>query len=242
MRTNQPTQTSGGPLGVPLSSVELLYSAKHNGLYIYTSRLLKNLWKKELVTIKKGPNDSYLGFDTPLTIDLLISVQGNLQALNRFLMQYPKFTAAPTPDARPSQGDHEAWKLEQQSFANIHELIRLTIEAIAFLSLLIDFRISNVAKSLSNSEKSDLCGMTFETLVVTKKGKEIAKSLMTSLVNGQIAKELGVEGIISSLKQRCPSICEGSDVILYKGMEHLRNAKSFVNQGTFGQHLNEALQ
>jgi nuclear pore complex protein Nup155 len=203
---------------------------------------MKNLWKKELVAVKKGPNDSFLVFDTLLTIDLLISVQGNLQALNRFLMQYPKFTAPPTPDARPSHGDHEAWKLEQQSFANIHELIRLSIEAIAFLSLLIDFRISDVAKSLSNSEKADLCGVTFETLVVTNKGKEVAKLLMTALVNGQIAKELGVEGIISSLQQRCPSICESSDVILYKGMEHLRNAKSFVNQGSFGQHLNEALQ
>ena len=225
-----------------MSSVELYFSAKHNGLYIYTSRLLKSIWKKELVIVKKGPNDSFLVFDTPLAIDLLVSVQGNLQALDRFLKQYPKFTAPPTPDARPSQGDHEAWKLEQQSFANIHELIRLSIEAIAFLSLLIDFKISNVAKSLSTSQKADLCGLTYEMLVVSSKGKEVAKALMTSLVNGQIAKELGVEGIISSLQQRCPSICESSDVILYKGMEHLRNAKSFVNQGSFGQHLNEALQ
>lgn len=156
--------------------------------------------------------------------------------------RYPKFTAPPTPDTRPPQGDHEAWKIEQQSFANIHELILRSIEAIAFLSILIDFRISQVSKSLTAQERMDLSGMTFELLVVSNKGKQVAKTLMTALVNSQINKELGVEGIISSLQQRCPSICESSDVILYKGMEHLRSAKSFSGQGTTGQDLHEALR
>jgi nuclear pore complex protein Nup155 len=84
--------------------------------------------------------------------------------------------------------------------------------------------------------------MNFEMLVTTPKGKEIAKSLMSALVNNHINKELGVESIILSLQQRCSSICESNDVVLYKGLEHLQNAKSIGNQGSAGQHLQESLR
>jgi nuclear pore complex protein Nup155 len=151
-------------------------------------------------------------------------------------------TAPPTPDSRPTNGDHEAWKCEQESFWNINELVLLSIEAIAFLSILIDFKISNIAKLMSGHDILELKQMTFETLVVTPKGKDIAKSLMTALVNTQINNELGVESVIDSLKQRCPSICESNDVVLYQGLEQLRNARSFSSQTSASNSLQEALR
>jgi nuclear pore complex protein Nup155 len=165
-----------------------------------------------------------------------------LQALDRFLKQYPKLTAPPTPDTRPTHGDHEAWKVEQQSFANLHELVSRSIEAIAFLSILIDFRLSTIAQGLKEHDQKELKGLSFEMLVTTAKGREVAKALMTALVNNHINKELGVESVILSLQQRCATICESNDVILYQGLQHLRNAQSIANQGSAGQHLQEALR
>jgi nuclear pore complex protein Nup155 len=49
---------------------------------------------------------------------------------------------------------------------------------------------------------------------------------MTILVNNQIKDEMGVDVISNILQQRCPSICEKNDVILYKGMELLQSAKA----------------
>jgi nuclear pore complex protein Nup155 len=121
-------------------------------------------------------------------------------------------------------------------------LIKRSIEAIAFLSILIDFKISNIAKSLSEHDQKELQTITFETLAVSTKGKDIAKSLMTALVNHQINRELAVESVIDTLQQRCPSICESNDVVLYKGLEHLRNAKSLTSQAAAAQHLHESLR
>lgn len=38
-------------------------------------------------------------------------MQSHLQSLNQFLNQYQGFTAAPTPDNRPTGVDPEAWKV-----------------------------------------------------------------------------------------------------------------------------------
>lgn len=95
---------------------------------------------------------------------------------------------------------------------------------------------------MNDTERKDLRGMTFEMLLISEQGKKVAKSLMGCLVNTQINKEIGVEAVIVSLQQRCPSICESSDVVLFKGNEHLRNAMSISNQGSTGQHLHESLR
>lgn len=73
-------------LGVPMSANELFYSSKHNGLVLYVARLLKSVWKQEIAICTKNP-DGVLAFDSNLTIGVLVSVQLNLQSLDRFLKQ-----------------------------------------------------------------------------------------------------------------------------------------------------------
>lgn len=68
--------------------------------------------------------------------------------------------------------------------------------------------------------------LTLESLITTQEGRNTGKALMTILVNNQIKDEMGVDVISNILQQRCPSICEKNDVILYKGMELLQSAKA----------------
>jgi nuclear pore complex protein Nup155 len=67
-----------GPLGIPLSTKELLYSSKHNGLVIYVTRILRPVWKQKLV------NDNR---EATFNVEMLVGVQLKLQALVRFLKQ-----------------------------------------------------------------------------------------------------------------------------------------------------------
>ncbi|KAJ3276818.1 hypothetical protein HDV01_002872 [Terramyces sp. JEL0728] len=229
------------PLGVPFSPNDVAHSAKYNGLVLYISRLVRSLWKRELVSKSVSPNGQELLVPT-FTSEQLASIQLNLTSLEAFLKLYPKLTAAPTPDTRPTQGDHEAWKIEQQSFAYIHEIIIRTLETISFLSILIDFKIPNLAQNLSEHDRKELIAITFDGLVILPKGRDVAKALMSALVNNQINKEIGAEYVIDSLQKRCPGICESNDVILFKGMENLRTAKSIANQGSSAQLLQDALK
>ncbi|KAJ1332254.1 hypothetical protein BSLG_008913 [Batrachochytrium salamandrivorans] len=209
---SQPLQSGGGPLGVPVSTFEVRNSAKHNGLALYLTRALRPIWKTELIK-KTISSDGSEKWDATQSIQDLISVQMNLKSLDSFLNQYPRFTAPPTPDTRPAGVDPEAWKNEQESLANMHELIRQSIETISFVSLLIDYKLPSMIGSLSDLEKRELQGFTFEALVSTVKGRDVGKMLMASLVNKQIEKEIGVELITATLQSRCPSICQTNEVV-----------------------------
>ncbi|KAH6585687.1 hypothetical protein BASA50_001021 [Batrachochytrium salamandrivorans] len=237
---SQPLQSGGGPLGVPVSTFEVRNSAKHNGLALYLTRALRPIWKTELIK-KTISSDGSEKWDATQSIQDLISVQMNLKSLDSFLNQYPRFTAPPTPDTRPAGVDPEAWKNEQESLANMHELIRQSIETISFVSLLIDYKLPSMIGSLSDLEKRELQGFTFEALVSTVKGRDVGKMLMASLVNKQIEKEIGVELITATLQSRCPSICQTNEVVFYKGMEYIQKAKQSTSRNEQLSILGDAL-
>lgn len=128
------------PLGVATTTAQVIFSSKHNGLSLYLSRLIRAVWKKEIVKKSSEP------MLTPaISIDSFVTVQMNLQLLDRFLKGYPRFTAPPTPDTRPSNIEAEAWKVEQQSFANMHGLLIQSVEAISFLSMIMDYSLPKIA-------------------------------------------------------------------------------------------------
>ncbi len=127
---------NGGLLGIPLSTFEIGYSSKHNGLAMYISRIVRSLWNRNLVIQK----DKKLELN--FTISELVNVQHHLESLDQFLKQYKSFTAPPSPDARPTGVDPEAWRTEQESLMCLHLLLRHTIETLSFLTLLIDYRFS----------------------------------------------------------------------------------------------------
>ncbi|KAJ1341759.1 hypothetical protein BSLG_003654 [Batrachochytrium salamandrivorans] len=149
-------------------------------------------------------------------------------------------TPPPTPDTRPAGVDPEAWKNEQESLANMHELIRQSIETISFVSLLIDYKLPSMIGSLGFG-KRELQGFTFEALVSTVKGRDVGKMLMASLVNKQIEKEIGVELITATLQSRCPSICQTNEVVFYKGMEYIQKAKQSTSRNEQLSILGDAL-
>lgn len=230
--------------GSPSTGVfETNFSPKHSGLSLYLCRILRPIWKKELVTNIISSSVSEKTFVKPsISQDVLIRVQLNLQSLDRFLKSYPMFTARPTPDTTPVNVDAVAWKTEQQSFANLHELIVQAIETISFLSMLIDHSLPKIVSQLPGQDAEDLNGLTFELFVFSIRGREIAKSLMSALVNIQIERDIGVDSIIETLKQRCPTICEEHDTILFKGVELIQKSRITSNRLAQEKLLNQALK
>ncbi|EGF76462.1 hypothetical protein BATDEDRAFT_92526 [Batrachochytrium dendrobatidis JAM81] len=245
---SQPHLSGGGPLGVPVSTFEVHYSAKHDGLALYLLRALRPIWTVELIQKKyrfvfnRKAADGSEKWEATQSIQDLILVQMNLASLDKFLNKYPRFTALPTPDTRPSGVDPEAWKKEQESLANMHELIRQSLETISFVSLLIDYKLPSMIAGMTESEKRELKGFTFQSLVSSSKGRDIGKMLMTSLVNKQIEKDIGVDIITATLQQRCPSICQTNEVMFFKGIECIQKAKQAVSRNEQLTIIGEALK
>ncbi|KAI8911837.1 Non-repetitive/WGA-negative nucleoporin C-terminal-domain-containing protein [Gorgonomyces haynaldii] len=231
---NDTQQQNGGPLGVPLSTQDTKYSSKHNGMALYFARLLRPVWKKEIL-VKSEKNQS-------LSVDDLIQVQKSLENLDKFLKSLGhQFTAAPTPGDRPNTVDPDAWRAEQQSIANMFELLQQTIESLAFISIILDYQLPQLAQKLAPKDQEELRGLTFEAFVTTPRGKEVGKALMAALVNLQIERGLGVETVVSTLQDRCSTICEANDVILFKGIELVQSARANANIGQQNKLLAESV-
>ncbi|KAJ3091850.1 hypothetical protein HK102_013147 [Quaeritorhiza haematococci] len=216
----------GGPLGTPLTTPDFIFSGRHGGLAIYLARLLKPIWKQK-VTRRSPTTGNRNRLDSNLTIEELVSVQRNLDALNEFLQQHSYFTMAPTPNDFDSarfgyaenKSDIDAIQAEQQSLHNIHVLLKQTLEAIALVLLLIDHNLPQLVQGFADGDRKDVADLTYETLVTTQKGREVGKKMITSLVDKQIDEQLNVDLISDLLRSRCPSFCSANDVFLYKVMD-----------------------
>jgi nuclear pore complex protein Nup155 len=99
-----PQPSSDGALGYAITTPEVMYSAKHDGLVLYISRLLRPVWTQS-VFVASGS-----GVCTHFEPSALEYVEATLLSLLGFLNEHPEFTAAANsrkrlyPDAGGSLG------------------------------------------------------------------------------------------------------------------------------------------
>lgn len=67
--------------------------------------------------------------------------------------------------------------------------------------------------------------LTYEELVSSKKGRDVARGLVNAIINHQIGHQISVDTISELLQQRCGSFCSADDVLMYKAIENVRKAK-----------------
>ncbi|KAJ3041769.1 hypothetical protein HDV00_008659 [Rhizophlyctis rosea] len=218
--------------GIPLSSPEIKFSAKHDGFAAYLARLLRPVWQKNIVQAdgkskSRSDRDRSLAKNKSLEGRELMYVKNNLDALNGVLMNNLRgFTDPPTPEMHDARGgpDAEAWRREQESLDRLHQLLKMCLEGISFVTLLLDYKLQELVKRLPDAKRVEAYSATFQSLVTTEQGQRLAKDLMFALVEKHLDDQNGVESINVRLRQSCPSICHGNDARFYKGMELLRSA------------------
>lgn len=106
--------------------------------------------------------------------------------------------------------------------------------------------------------------MSYSDLLTTTKGRDMARNLVSAIINMQIGQNLSVstrvspsrndnaislgltllmqvDAISDILQQRCGSFCSADDVLLYKAIESIRKAKSSPASERLS-HLRESLR
>lgn len=63
--------------------------------------------------------------------------------------------------------------------------------------------------------------MNYADLLTTAKGRDMARNLVSAIINVQIGQNLSVDAVADVLQQRCGSFCSADDVLLYKVREIL---------------------
>ncbi|EJD55558.1 nucleoporin-domain-containing protein [Auricularia subglabra TFB-10046 SS5] len=206
---------------------QVVFSGRRDGLVLYFARLVRPLWRGQIV--RQGAHGR---LEANVFDSTLVTVQRNLESLRSFLERNPTLFSSTVELRDPAL--QEAWKIELASVAQLQGLLVQTIEAISFVLLLIDYQLSEIVSQCDKQTQQDLQTLTYEQLISTKKGRDVARNLVSAIINQQIGRQISVSGhpfarqvetISELLQQRCGSFCSADDVLLYKATENIRKAK-----------------
>lgn len=160
----------------------IIYSPRHDGLAATLARYLRPIWNAKVIATAPAPTRFKLG----VSDKGLLAVQANLADLHRFLEDHPF-------PRHQAEGDGKlAWDQEEASIEGLKLLLKQAIEAISFVLLLADYKLPDVIAKCDQSTQATLTSLTFQGLLTSQGGRDVARTLVTALIELQIGQELGV--------------------------------------------------
>ncbi|KAI9603600.1 hypothetical protein KEM48_000900 [Puccinia striiformis f. sp. tritici PST-130] len=173
---------------------KICFSGKHEGIALYMAWLVRPIWKKKVLVLD-GANPNLPVSNS--SEELLTKVQKELEALRHFIDNEVVLLAS-IPDVRTAgRTDPAVYNLEQASIVGLRVLLTQAIEALSFIHLLIDYKLSDL---------------------LTASPREVSETLLTLTYRD-------VDAISETLQHRCGTFCTSDDVLLYKAIEALNTAK-----------------
>ncbi|KAG5438918.1 hypothetical protein PCANB_002248 [Pneumocystis canis] len=213
-----------------LDNVQL--SGRHDGLVIYIARSISELWKKSFIKLTINKKLSTKIYSSNFPASTLLRIRSEFITLFEFLennKSYIKGLVAPDQlSGSMSRSEEISFQAEHRALYALILLIRRIIEGLSFVCVLIDdtpSKLHDIISSLSKKSQDNCLKLTFEDLFSKESGKELAKDLVTAIVNKQLACGGSVDAVSESLRKRCGGFCSADDVIMYKAIEQLRRAK-----------------
>lgn len=203
---------------------KICFSGKHEGLAIYLSWILRPIWNQKVTMSSNGLLASNLNEVT------LMKVQRELNGLRNF-MDNESVLLTSLPDMRTTGRTDVikgVYELEQSSMNSMRTLLTQSIEAISFILLLIDHKLTDIISSCPEETQKMMSEINYRELIAGQNGRECTRSMVKSLINQQMVGK-SVDGISEILKLRCGTFCSSDDVLLYKAIEALNRVKESQN-------------
>ncbi|OLY82470.1 putative nucleoporin [Smittium mucronatum] len=242
------------------SEPQIVFSGRHDGLYLFISRILIGIWETpvlKLVNLKE--NQTYLTFSH--SPESLLTIQSRLIRLQTFINRNQRFIPQSAQDSFSigseslisdsfnmvmGKNNEACWKLEADSLFGAYSLIQQVIETISFLKIIMGINVNLMASEVDNSIKSELCKASFSDISTSQHIRKICRDLVISVVGSRISHSESVESISEALGSKCGSFFNGKDIKLYRAFEYLRIAqKLFDSNSDFDQQqslLQECLE
>lgn len=254
-------QLPSAPLSSPTS--EIVYSGKHNGLYLYFSRIIRPLWNAKLVseTITVIDQKKVSLLLTNVSPQELSSYLQQLSSLKQFLQKnmqsfrssanlaktatarlFPKHVQG-SPVETPQfqkRTQMDADMQESVSLNNFQQLVIYTYEMLALWKILCDHQFHAVVAFLPQDLQELLKLFTFKDFIID--GKELSASLTSALINFYLEDQASTGTISERLRELCPSIYRIEDATVSRAHEMVLNAKNIHNKTEKEAELVESLK
>ncbi|KAM4809382.1 nuclear pore complex protein Nup155 [Rhinophrynus dorsalis] len=272
-----PVHVMGTPTYPPAASIpgiigsEIVFSGKHNGICIYFSRIIGNIWDGSIAveTTFKSGNREVTAIESSVTPQFLESVLQELKGLLEFLDRYSQFAAGPlgnpsfgTPanlhQRLVSLGRHDissSQQVQQELQRKYHTEAQLA-EKISLQGIHQLVRKTCQALALwkllcehpFSLIVADLQKELQEQLKITSfkdlviRDKELTGALIASLINCYIRDNAAVDGISSHLQEVCPLLYSTDDAVCSKANELLQRSRQAQSKQDKEKMLRESLK
>ncbi|KAF3924754.1 hypothetical protein AA313_de0209947 [Arthrobotrys entomopaga] len=207
-------------------------SGRHDGIAIYTTRIIRSIWKLRIVNSAATPAGGET-YSAGVSVHKLQVTQEQLQRLSEFLAENRSYieglSGAESLMRVGSRVEEVAQQAEHRALHSLVQLISAMIEAISFVLTLLDDKLDEVIGLLPDIIKPQVKELTFEKLFTTDTGRGLAKELIAAMVNRNIQAGASVDIVADTLRKRCGSFCSADDVVLYKAIEQLRKARDMID-------------
>ncbi|KAL8597837.1 hypothetical protein ACOMHN_061370 [Nucella lapillus] len=253
-------QPTVGP--VPGGLQEVIYSGKHNGIYIYLARILRPFWDRPVTAelqcqTQQGPKiyltSNYSSDELSLALEQIRDLSDFVDFNSKFDSGAPSELMSPAhvpSRLRFGEGaldeqtrkklQNEAQRVEKISLQHVQELLHRVEEVLGLWRVMLDHQFHTLAHALSHDLHNQLRSLSFKTLVLT--GKEVCTALITCLIGRYLDDNATVDAISGRLREVCPSLYSTDDATCSKADELLQIARATQDPMERRRHLQEALR
>lgn len=221
---------------------DIMFSAKHNGLYLYVSRILRPIWTRRLVK-EIGIGE----LDTNVNLAEISIVCSHLQAVNCFLENNSNIVSSTSVNINITLVDdktklHEIHLLERKSLEALKQIISQACQVLGFWRILCEHHFPNIASFLTEEQKSHLCSMTFQQLISIPGNQDVCSVLMNHLLNYYLVDNTPVHAVTLKLREVCPKIFRNEDATCAKANELVMYAKKSNSNEDRNQYLRDSVK
>ncbi|KAH8397600.1 hypothetical protein KR215_001922, partial [Drosophila sulfurigaster] len=232
----------------------LKYSAKHDGLYMFVSRMLRPIWKLHCV-------DENLCSRLTITDCSILLIE--LRSLRNFLDKHSVHDLSSASRRMPYDShlnrsntvrmshsqlpinEHrnlteQAQIEEKRSLSALNQFIKHACEVMSLWGILNDHQFQLLCQQLTPEHQKMLRCCTFRDLLVTR--SEVCAFLIIALINLYLKDKADVTDVSDNLRELCPNLYRHEDEVTYKATEILMSAKNSKSAAEKEQKLCTTLQ
>ena len=219
------------PGHAPLPEVQ--FSHRHNGLYLFLSRLLRPVWNFPLLAASPAAQEHR----SHLKLPQLSAVMAQLHNLRVWMEKNSSLCSG--QDSRT--GDNGALFREKQSLMMLRQLVVDCLQILGLWSVVVEHAVAQVVARLSPDILNTIQHTQFRDLVVSPGGRDVAVKLVHCLVETYLNDSANTDAISNRLRQLCPSLYRQEDALSSKAHELLLAAAKLGHGSEKEKMIGEAV-
>ncbi len=240
---HHPSQTTVMP--------EMHFSGKHNGLYLYFSRLVRPLWHRTLVVPSSA--NANVPLNSSVTAEEVDWIMIQLLDLKTFLEKNGQCAMAAAAAAAANAGNmnaqdihnvnsqQDAFLRERQSLMFLQQLVNHSLQVLGLWKVVCEHGFEMLSKMLHNDDQNFIKGMYFRDLIISVTGREVSGRFIQALIAIYLGDNARTDAISNRLREVCPMLYNQDDALSSKAQEILIKARQEANPKEKEKMVGEAI-